>query len=338
MKGGFTRHVGATRSRPERIADGIWVLRAPLEGTYVAIYVVRGRRIGVIDTGWAPHPRDVILPAAASIGIDIEEIDFILNTHGHDDHIGGNGDLKQMSHAAIHVHRADAPLADGPDAHVRSEVDAISAMRTYGWADEVSRREAVLMRRVGEGVRVDRVLEDGDEVDLGLGRLLRVVHTPGHTPGSVTYVLDQEGMAFTGDAVQGRGAVAGTLPFYTDSVAYVESLKRIRSLEVNTLCMSHPFVVDAVAAPSHLVTSEAIAGALGFSAEIVEALNLAASGSTQSSSAEEAVRSMIQRLPEDLRVPVDDNGRFDADATFALLAHLVEQTAKGRYPTSRPLP
>jgi predicted enzyme related to lactoylglutathione lyase len=66
-------------------------------------------------------------------------------------------------------------------------------------------------------------------VDLGQGVRLRVVHTPGHTPGSVCFYWESGGILFTGDAIQGHGWRHGVTPLYFDA-EYVSSLDRIESL------------------------------------------------------------------------------------------------------------
>lgn len=129
-------------------------------------------------------------------------------------------------------------------------------MRALGRADLVPEREAILRRIVGRSAGVDRVLQDGDRVDLGSDVRLSVVHTPGHTAGSVCFFWESGGMVFSGDAVQGHGWRAGLAPIYHDAV-YVESLNRIESLGASTLCMGHtfyaPFIELAQAAFRELV-------------------------------------------------------------------------------------
>jgi glyoxylase-like metal-dependent hydrolase (beta-lactamase superfamily II) len=55
-------------------------------------------------------------------------------------------------------------------------------------------------------------LQDGDELDLGRALVLRVLHTPGHTPGSISLYWEREGILFTGDSLQGRGSRPGWMP------------------------------------------------------------------------------------------------------------------------------
>src|ERR1051325_9642328 len=85
----------------------------------VNVYLVRGEKIGLIDTGVAGSPERWIAPALTQIGLGLEDIDFILNPHGHSDHIGGNAEVKDVSGAEIHLHRHDLFTADGVDSYMK---------------------------------------------------------------------------------------------------------------------------------------------------------------------------------------------------------------------------
>jgi hydroxyacylglutathione hydrolase len=81
---------------------------------------------------------------------------------------------------------------------------------------------------VGGSVSVDHELEDGDtiESDENRGSEILVFHTPGHSKGSISLLLHNEGALFCGDAIP----VAGDLPIYEDAAASVQSVKRLQGL------------------------------------------------------------------------------------------------------------
>jgi hydroxyacylglutathione hydrolase len=99
----------------------------------------------------------------------------------------------------------------------------------------------------GKPIRVTRRFADGDEIDFG-GVTLRVIHTPGHSPGSVSLFCPQEGALITADVIQ----PVGGLPLYADLTQSRESIRRLLALRgVNTLYCAHadkPFVGDEIPA------------------------------------------------------------------------------------------
>jgi glyoxylase-like metal-dependent hydrolase (beta-lactamase superfamily II) len=223
------------------VSDRVYRIQAPYDGNAVHLYVVRGDRLALIDSGAADSPSAAVEPALRVLGLGWADLDYLLNTHGHADHAGGNGELKASApQVQIGIHPGDRYLLDGPRAHLSSPTDSSAVMRLLGRDDLLQQREAVLRRVIGRTAGVERELVDGDVVDLGQDVRLTVVHTPGHTVGSVCYFWESGGSVFSGDAVQGHGWRAGMPPIYHD-VAYVSSLERIESLGANVLCMGHTF-------------------------------------------------------------------------------------------------
>lgn len=76
---------------------------------------------------------------------------------------------------------------------------------------------------VGGAVKIDQVLDHGDIIDLGQGLNLEVIHTPGHSPGSVSLWIEADKALFSGDAVP----IPGDMPIYVDSAASVTSIKKL---------------------------------------------------------------------------------------------------------------
>lgn len=126
-------------------------------------------RAAVVDPGMASEP---ILTYLESNGL---VLDYIINTHGHFDHIFNNGRFKKSSQAKLLVHPGDAPMLDGL---VRSSLR---------WGVQVE-----------PSPPPDGPLEDGQEILVGEVPI-RVLHTPGHTPGSVCLYVD--GAVLAGDTL-----------------------------------------------------------------------------------------------------------------------------------------
>jgi hydroxyacylglutathione hydrolase len=101
------------------------------------------------------------------------EIRLILSTHGHIDHVGAVEELKQLTGAPYRLHRADLPLLEN-----------------------LPGQAALFGIQMGHAPEVESYLEDG-EIIRGAGAEFRVLHTPGHSPGSVSFYT--EGIVFCGD-------------------------------------------------------------------------------------------------------------------------------------------
>lgn len=143
------------------------------------------RKALVIDPGDEPAK---ILAALRASEL---ECGSIVNTHGHVDHIAGNAGVKAATGAPIEIHEADAQALVDPGLNL--SVLAVSA--------PVPGAEGIA------GPGADRLLREGDEVVAGSVRL-RVIHTPGHTPGSISLVGD--GVVFCGDTLFADGGVGRT--------------------------------------------------------------------------------------------------------------------------------
>ncbi|MDL5155644.1 MBL fold metallo-hydrolase [Actinomycetospora termitidis] len=195
----------------------------------------------VIDTGIATSPAEGLAPALAALGRDVSEIRWILLTHGHIDHLGGAHALWEMTgrRARVVIHEADAPLLRSRRAHA----DLYAAVRHRYLRDpEGIEREARTAEAVISGEMEPTVLlRGGESLPLGGGVSVSVHHTPGHTAGSVAYVVDGQDDVFVGDAVQVCGAANG-FPGYADPDAYRASLESLRDeVRPRRLFLGHPY-------------------------------------------------------------------------------------------------
>lgn len=144
-------------------------------------WVIGSRRSGegiVVDPG---DESDRILALAKEMGVNVK---LIVNTHAHVDHILAVPAVQRATGARFLLHPADNGIAAGA---------AQSAARFLGYMPEAPPPP-------------DAPLADGDVVEVD-GMQLRVIHTPGHTPGSACFYT--EGMLFSGDTLF-RGSIGRT--------------------------------------------------------------------------------------------------------------------------------
>jgi len=209
-------------------------------GGRVFLYLLKGDRIALVDTGVTHTPSEVLQPALAELGLALSDVDVILNTHGHLDHAGGNGEMKKLSKASIHMHPADLFMVQSADAQAEFMTAPLRAL-DYP-AELVRARAQYTIRHSGEPVGADVLLSEGDAVDLGAGIRLRVIHNPGHTPGSISYYWESEGILFLGDGVQGAGSRPGAYPLYFDAPSYRRSLSKLSGLDLRMICLAHAYL------------------------------------------------------------------------------------------------
>ncbi|QYC44168.1 hydroxyacylglutathione hydrolase [Nonomuraea coxensis DSM 45129] len=229
----------------------------------------------IVDTGIASSPAEGMAPALDAIGRRIEDVRWILLTHGHIDHVGGAHALWELTgrRARVVIHEADAPMLRSRRAHVE---EYLAGRGRYlddpdGAAKVAAATEAVIS---GE-MEPDLLVGGGETIPLGGGVTVSVHAIPGHTPGSVAYVIDGQDDVFVGDAVQVHGAANG-FPGYTDPVAYRASLERLRDeVRPRHLYLGHPYRrADGVPYGVELDAAqarEAIQGSLDIEARVGEA-------------------------------------------------------------------
>jgi glyoxylase-like metal-dependent hydrolase (beta-lactamase superfamily II) len=193
------------------VVPGVWLLAEP---GHVHTWLVEGRdRAVLLDTGMGFLP---IRPVAESL---TDRPLSVVNTHYHFDHVGGNSEFDEIA-----IHELGAPLIERAvpqtvlDSYVRfcsrrlEEIDHFRRLdeEFFGLtnADNLPRPFPEDLDQAAWTIPASRAtatLADGDRIDLG-GRVLTVLHAPGHSPDGICLLDEREGLLFDGDTVN-AGAV-----------------------------------------------------------------------------------------------------------------------------------
>lgn len=186
------------------------------------VYLIDGgKELALIDTGGGAGV-NAIFNNIIRLGLNPEKIKVIINTHSHFDHIGGNGKVKELTKCSIAVHEAEAKA-----------VEQLDPALTF--SDMARQRGFVI-----EPVNVDIVLKDGDKMNVG-DRELIIIHTPGHSPGSICILIESERkkVLFTGDCASAQGRLNYmNIPGF-NLEAWKASLKKLLALNVDALMPGH---------------------------------------------------------------------------------------------------
>ena len=155
----------------------------------------------------------------------------IILTHHHFDHSSGAHRLREATGARICLHAEEERLLRDWRSEEPLDVEIPPEQREMAAQAQAWREAAAL-------ATPDRLLSDGDAIAVG-GLSIEVVHTPGHTRGSVCLYVREEGVLFAGDTVLGLGTVAVMPPPHGDMALYIQSLERLKGYPAALLGPGH---------------------------------------------------------------------------------------------------
>jgi glyoxylase-like metal-dependent hydrolase (beta-lactamase superfamily II) len=194
-----------------------------------AIYLIHvAGQAALVDAGCGRSTRQVVANIR-SHNVAPDAIRYLLLTHCHFDHTGGADSIRKLTNCKIVAHELDAVFLEEGD----SEVTAASwyGQRMIPFSVDVTLK----------GSRAD--------IDLG-GRAIEAHHIPGHSPGSVVYVVESDGkkVLFAQDL---HGPIHSSL--LSSREDYLHSLNFLASLEADILCEGHYGVFDGKQAVSKFI-------------------------------------------------------------------------------------
>ncbi len=180
-----------------------------------AIYLINFEgHAALVDAGCG-NAQDRVMENIQACGVAPEQIQYLLITHCHYDHTGGAGGLIQAIRCQAIAHELDAQFMEKGN-------DKVTAAKWYAskFNPFPIHRKLILPKEV---------------IDLG-GRQIEAIHTPGHSPGSVVYLAESEGLrVLFGQDI--HGPLDKTL--LSNKEDYLRSLQLLLSLEADILCEGH---------------------------------------------------------------------------------------------------
>ena len=207
------------------------------------VYVVKDKGAIIIDSGSRKKGK-AFLKALEKLGIKPEEIQLIILTHGHWDHVGSAAEIKEMTGAKVVMHKKDRRCLEESLKFMPPGVTTWGKISTklFSWT-------IVPFVHI-KPTEVDIVLENEEFSLKGYGISGKVIYTPGHSLGSVSVLLET-GEAFVGDMAMNKFPLrlSPGMPIYAENwQILVDSWKTLLDEGVETVYPSHggPFSVNII--------------------------------------------------------------------------------------------
>ncbi len=207
------------------------------------VYVVKDEGAIIIDSG-APKKGKAFIKGLEEEGIKPEEIQLIILTHGHWDHVGSTAEIKEMTGAKVVMHKSDKQWLE------ESLKPMPPGVTTWGKISTKLFSWTIVPFVHVQPTEVDIVLENEEFSLEEYGISGKVVYTPGHSSGSVSVLLET-GEAFIGDMAMNKFPLrlSPGMPIYAENWSkLLDSWQMLLNKGVKTVYPSHggPFSVDII--------------------------------------------------------------------------------------------
>ena len=194
----------------------------------VNAFVIEDDGLTLVDTG-TPNSADHILDSIRKGGKDPRDIRRIILTHAHPDHSGSAAELKRRLGVPVFAHSEDAALVEKGESGRQPMTLSPGFLNWLIYQLFIRRAD----QRI-EAVAVDKRLSDGDLLPGGI----RVIHTPGHSAGHVSLLLEKEGVLIAGDICANMGG-PGLSILYEDRALGLRSIQRVAALGFDKAVFGH---------------------------------------------------------------------------------------------------
>ncbi len=221
----------------------------PFEVGPVNVYLLESEPLTLIDTG--PKTRDALNALEKGLrerGYSIEDIGNIVITHGHLDHHGLANAVKKRSNAKLYVHKLDSKIVSHFEAEIRRYFEFFEATCIRSGVPEkllgkIS-RYFKFVTKTCESAEVDFLIEDQETVSLK-DFDLSVIHTPGHSPGSICLYHEAQGILFSGDTLLSDITPNPSIdPGGGGLLNYLKSIERLQQMDIAVAFPGHHGIIE----------------------------------------------------------------------------------------------
>ena len=238
---------------PQSLGSGIHLIPAPLpfkSPAWVNAYAVESNGgLLLIDCGtdWNPG-REAIRQGFSDLGLEETAVHTLVVSHLHPDHVGMATRLVNEWGSRFVMHERAAKLVDRYNDSPGYMDRLVKIASIHGVPDSIAKATTRVDRPdyMPPIEPPDHTVEDGDTIDLGGGRSLEVLHTPGHEPAHICLRDSRTGILFSGDHILPRiSPVIMYDPDFRDVLGdYLNSLQKLITLEVGITYPAHGTLID----------------------------------------------------------------------------------------------
>lgn len=214
-----------SRAAAVQLAPNAW--RIPLVGDFINGFMIRDDdgQVTLIDFG-VKKSGPKVLAALAQIGAGPRDVTRLMLTHSHPDHVGGAAHVARETGSGVDCHEDEAPFVGTGSVPKSDERFRIGRLFNKLPPPKL------------EALPIGETFTDGQVVPFAGG--IRVVHTPGHSPGHASYLLEESGVLITGDAIFNvRGVRWAPKMLCANYAMTQQTAHRLAELDYTTAAFTH---------------------------------------------------------------------------------------------------
>lgn len=229
------------------VANGLWQIKIPMEFNplgYTFSYLFADAAT-IIDTGVGTKGARLVLKDALSkAGLKASDLERVILTHLHRDHIGLVGYIKSISNAEVYAHETAIGVLmrrmRRPREEIMEEINLLGGSRFF---NTLSSSITQPSRRY-TNFSIDRTLADNDVLEFE-GTVLRIIWTPGHAYEHICMYDDERHFLFSGDHILPK--ITPHISLHTQNVAdplrdYINSLEKMKGLPADIVFPAHEWI------------------------------------------------------------------------------------------------